>query len=103
MKTLEELNSQIGSMHDAVLLSIDLRWADGTVTLGIRTAAGPKRVIVQEVTRLVCPREDPWGRSECINEVRFGSPPSSAVFQMEIEMQSGDVLAICGTKIDVEP
>lgn len=99
---MEELNAQIGTLHDAVLLSIEMRWAEGTVTIGVRTAAGPKRVIVEQVTRLVCPREYPWGRSACIDEVRFGSTLPSAAFQMEIEMQSGDVLAICGSEIGVE-
>ena len=28
---LKELNAQIGAIHDAVLLSIDMRWAAGTV------------------------------------------------------------------------
>ncbi len=86
MKSLEELNAQIGSLHDAVLLGIDMRWAEGTVTAGVRSASGPKRIIVEQVTRLECPREYPWGRSACINEVRFGSSPSNAPFRLEIEM-----------------
>jgi hypothetical protein len=102
MKTLEELNAQIGRLHDAALLRIDVQWAEGTVTLGVRTASGPMRIVVRQVTRLVCPRESPWGRSLSINEVRLGDPPSSAAFQVEIEMQSGDVLVICGSEIGVE-
>ena len=94
MKTLEELNAEFGCLHDVVLLNIDMRWAEGTVTLGVRTASGQKRITVRQVSRLVCPREYPWGRSVSINEVRLGSPPSSAAVQMELEMQSGDVIEV---------
>jgi len=102
MMTLEEVNARIGGLHDAVLLSIDMQWAEGTVTLGVRTANGPKRLVVKQVTRLVCPREYPWGRSVSINEVRLGETPAGTSFQLEIEMQSGDVLAIRGSEIGVE-
>lgn len=73
------------------------------VTLSIRAAAGPKRVVVQRVTRLVCPREHPWGPSVCINDVRLSKLASNEAFQMEIEMQSGDVLSILGSDISLEP
>jgi hypothetical protein len=33
MTTLEELNTRIGSLHEAVLLRVDMHWAEGTVTL----------------------------------------------------------------------
>jgi hypothetical protein len=99
MRTLEELNAQLGRLHDAVLLRIDMEWAEGTVTLDVRTANGLKQLIVGGVTRLLCPREYPWGRSVCINEVRFGSPPPNGALLLEIEMQSGDVLTVCGSEI----
>ncbi len=103
MKTLQELNEQIGSLHDAVLLTIEMRWAEGTVTLGVNSASGVKRIIVEQVTRLECPREYPWGRSVCINELRFGLPLSTVGFEIEIEMQSGDVLLIYGGAVRVDP
>ncbi len=100
--TLEEINALVGKRHDAVLLSIDMLWAEGTVTLGFRTASGPKQIVVEEVTRLECPREYPWGRSVCINEVRLGSSPPGGGFRVEMEMQSGDVLVIHGSSVRAE-
>ena len=101
-KNLEAIKSVVGPLHDAVLLSIDMLWAEGIVTLGIRTATGAKRIVVEEVTRLECPREYPWGRSVCINDVRIGDPPPSGGFRVELEMQSGDVLVLCGSSIRAE-
>jgi hypothetical protein len=100
MDKVEELNAKV-ALHDAVLLGIELLWAEGTVTVGVKATSGPKRIVVQQVTRLVCPREYPWGRSVCINEVRFRTP-SGARLQLEIEMQSGDVIEICGGQMDVD-
>ena len=100
--SLEEIKGLVEALHDAVLLSVDLQWAEGTVTLGVRTAGGPRQVVVEQVTRLECPREYPWGRSVCINEVRIGNVPPSAAFRMEMELQSGDVLVICGGSVRLE-
>lgn len=102
MTGMEEFKLELSSFHDAVLVSIDFLWAEGTVTFGVRTASGMKRIIVKQVTRLECAQEQPWGRSVCINEVRFGNPAPGAALQMEIEMQSGDVLRISGGSVVVD-
>ena len=103
MKTsFDELMVKVGSLHDAVLVGIDMRWAEGTATVGVRTASETRRIVVEKLTRLECPREYPWGRSVCINEVRFGASEPHASFRMELEMQSGDVLVICGSALTVE-
>ena len=101
MRTDEELMAHLKTLHDAVLLSVDLKWADGTVTLDMRTATGPEQIVVRGVTRLVCPREYPWGRSVSVNEIRLEVARAAARFQIEIEMQSGDVLVVCGSAIVV--
>lgn len=49
-------------------------------------------------TELVCPRRHPWGASVSINEVR-GPEPHDGGVRLEIEMQSGDVLALAAQMI----
>jgi hypothetical protein len=99
--SLDEIRTTLGSLHDNVLLTVELRWAEGFVAVDVRTADGVRRIVVHDVTRVVCPRENPWGRSVCINDVRFVALQSGSGFQMEVEMQSGDRLLICGSALSV--
>lgn len=83
-------------LHDATLTSIHLDWATGMTTLELRTelSSAPAVAIIAEGTvRLTCPRKCPWGESVSINEVR-GPKNIGDQAQLEIEMQSGDVLEL---------
>lgn len=83
------------------LLAIELQWPNGVVTLLMRYAEGERRVIMRDVTRLECPREQPWGPSKSINGIEVVTPASGEGLRMEIEMQSGDRIILCGSALDV--
>lgn len=96
----KDVQTHLALLHDAVLVSIQMSWAEGRVVIDVRTHVGAQQVIIEESTGLICPREFSWGRSECINEIRVNSLPGSTGLKLEIEMQSGDVLTICGALVD---
>jgi hypothetical protein len=102
MINADELNETVARLHDAVLLSIDVLWAQGIARLRFRSAAGSVCLVITQVTFVECPRRLPWGRSECVNEVRVAPDPSGAGVRATVEMQSGDSLLIDGTAIVVE-
>ena len=86
-----------GSLHDATLETLEVRWASGEVLLRVRTgdAEQPYRVVVaSSVRRVECDRQMPWGFSVSINEVRGPTPAGGDAACVEIEMQSGDVIRI---------
>ena len=83
-------------LHDATLVSVRLDWATGIAVFSARAAlpdAPEVSVTAEGVTNLQCPREQPWGESVSINEVR-GPVPHEKGSRLEVEMQSGDVLLV---------
>lgn len=100
MTNAEELNSQLGKVHDSRLISVNLQWSEGTVTVTFANADA-RQVIISPVTRLECPREDPWGPSEYVNGVTFAPAAERPGMQMTIQMQSGDEIVIRGGSIEI--
>ena len=84
-----------GHLHDAALVGIDVDWDSGEVTVRLRVPHHERARITARAARLLeCPREQPWGPSASVNEVRriaHGAEPTS---RLEIEMQSGDMIVI---------
>ena len=77
-------------LHDAILRSLQLDFAAGTVTAALEPVEASELILVfSGVTGVNAPRDQPWGPSASVNTLRQPSP-----FQYEIEMQSGDVLVI---------
>lgn len=90
-------------LHDAVLRSIEIEWKEAKCILELSAflernqEAQPCRVVFLGVTKVVVPREEPWGSSVYINGV---SQPSRNEFRLE--MQSGDELRIEAKKVFFE-
>jgi hypothetical protein len=82
------------SVHDAVLQGVSVDWSRGICRVML-TPVGAGYIYelwFNELTELIVPRNQPWGRSVSVNCTR---QPESGYF--EIEMQSGDVLKIRAT------
>lgn len=91
-------------LHDAVLVSMTLRWEDGGIELVVRPASKvPQNVTLRMsgLTRFVCGRSAPWGFSRHINRVIGPSCRADAVQQLQIEMQSGDMIEIDYVDLDI--
>jgi hypothetical protein len=96
IKILDDFNLfNLQKLHDAILISIDLKWKEKEVTVVIQTNEAsfkemPLLIIKAEKTkRAEVNLNDPWGRSIYINGVEYfdGSPA-----KLNIEMQSGDLI-----------
>ena len=98
----EDLTATLSQLHDAVFLSIDLPWAEGTARLRFRLAHKAVCLAISGVSRVELSRQFPWGRSECVNEVRVAAEPPDAGVKMDLEMQSGDRILISGSAILAE-
>lgn len=88
----------IPNLHDAILLQVAIAW-DETAEARVRFRDGPQRVVlvVNGMTLVNCPHQNPWGASVSVNEVRRGNAPMAGGDQIEIELQSGDVITLEGT------
>lgn len=81
-------------LHDAVLRSVVCDWQRGTCEIHVRTsaavdpAAGDWTLRFTDVRSVVVDRNEPWGRSSCVNAT------SRMDDAFSIEMQSGDVIRV---------
>lgn len=88
-------------LHDATLIAVTTDWASGVTHVRVRLsddAARGARIKITELVLLRCPREQPWGPSVSINEVRLLSLQDGRK-RLEIEIQSGDVIEIEGSTV----
>jgi hypothetical protein len=85
-------------LHDATLLRLECRWADGCTTVYLRTGAPSfpeAQIVATGGRRIECPRFQPWGPSVSVNEIRGPMTlPGEQGGRLEIEMQSGDVIVL---------
>ncbi|NOJ56380.1 MULTISPECIES: hypothetical protein [Myxococcus] len=90
-------------LHDATLVSVTTEWASGETHVRVRLseeAARHAEIHVTGSTLLRCSREQPWGPSVSINEVRHLSIQDGWQ-RLEIEIQSGDVIEIEGDAVEL--
>ena len=81
-------------LHDALLESVEMRWAESTCVMKLKAFvsrtehAKPHQLVFEGVTGLSIPKQAPWGSSNAINTAG-GSPG-----RFRIEMQSGDLIEV---------
>ena len=94
-------------LHDTTVDSARLDWRSGTSRLNIRWEDGTSpagrgiELLATETSLFQWPRQQPWGRSDCINEVRGPTAVSDDLVRLEIEMQSGDLITIEAASVDL--
>lgn len=90
-------------LHDAVLEELRIDYQAGTAVIVFKTAAGKANLTAEGVLMVRAPRREPWGSggSASVNEVRGPAPiyAEASAVQVEIELQSGDLLEIEARKI----
>jgi hypothetical protein len=88
-------------MHDWLLLDIHFAWADGRVTIRLRSnVSRSDNLIANDVSDLHVPKLKEWGPSSSINRIRGPDIDKSGAQKLEIEMQSGDVIKIEAMSFD---
>jgi hypothetical protein len=85
-------------LHDVTLVEVLCEWG-GQVVIVLQTAQGRLRLSARDFTSVVVPREMPWGRSVSVNQVRLLDSGGNQV-RLEIEMQSGDTIAVAAQRIE---
>ena len=81
-------------MHDWILVSILVEWAEGTVTIKFDTAEyGLVEVNVSGLVKLYVPQFNEWGPSVVVNEYEGPIDIHGHQF-LSIEMQSGDKIEL---------
>jgi hypothetical protein len=91
-------------MHDSVLLSVEFEWKSAQLKLLFDTyPAGMVALTAEGVTDIRIPRENPWGPSVHVNEVRKVPARSREPRKLEIEMQSGDTISITAASFGLPP
>ncbi|WP_234265645.1 hypothetical protein [Hydrogenophaga sp. NFH-34] len=78
------------ALHDATLEQVVLSWASGQCTFRLVLVGGERHELTFfGVSNLHAPRQFPWGPSVSVNSVH-----SNGNGAYEVELQSGDVMAI---------
>lgn len=92
MRTNEEWS---GQLHDATLVGLEFNWSEAEARLLLRVAQLPHTIVTGDHVRLLeVPHEEPWGPSVSVNAVRGPAVQEDGWHRLEIEMQTGDVIAI---------
>jgi hypothetical protein len=82
-------------LHDAVLVSLDVKWSAGNVTLCFQSYDPPSfSIVAEDFDSLQCPRRCPWGTSIYVNEADLCQELAQGRKRLRIEMQSGDVIVV---------
>ena len=86
-------------LHDATLVAVHFVWADGTCIMAVgHSQLSECTLTFTGVSNLILPRTQPWGRSQSIN-----SASERNKGQYEIEMQSGDLIKIDASTVNLTP
>lgn len=84
----------LNRLHDATFASVHIDWTNGSAELQLLVHEGKSVVLrAERLKQIDAPKREPWGPSVSVNEIR-GPVPSSDGLRMEIELQSGDTIAI---------
>lgn len=86
--------SFLDTLHEATLLRVAFAWEAGRVDVELHHAKGPVTLRAERVTKLVCPRTEPWGPSVSVHGIELRRGPTLANELLEIAMGSGDVLVV---------
>ena len=90
-------------LHDATLIAVSAEWQSGEARVRVRLGQARDQsaeIVVAGVRLLRWSREQPWGPSVSINEVRFQRVGEDRI-RIELEVQSGDVVELEGDQVDL--
>ncbi len=87
----------MNNMHEWTLIDITSHWADRSVTLGFSSQDGHKEILATNFSKVLVPRNDPWGASVSVNTAIL----SNGDKRLSIEMQSGDTIEIEAQSIEM--
>jgi hypothetical protein len=94
------------NLHDATLVQVQVLWQEARVVVQLRTGIigyPEAQIVATSFRHFACPRRLDWGPSVSIHEVIGPAPLAEpGVSRLEIEMQSGDRLALEAARFALE-
>src|SRR6266536_6440795 len=92
-------------LRDVWFQGVNIDWPSATAAMQFEPEGDLDdpyvRVVVRDLKEIRIPRAEPWGPSEYVYEARFVSR-SPTLGEIQVEMQSGDVLTFVGGSFDVD-
>lgn len=89
-------------MHDWTLVDILVRWKEATAVVSLVDGSSASREIrCAGVRKLSVSRDQPWGPSNSVLELKGPQPIGDRGIQIVIEMQSGDLIEIVAQSFDL--
>lgn len=85
------METQLAFAHDSTLTALEVNWQEGIVMITLKLYSGVRQLFIDKVCSLRLSRDFEWGESYQVNS--FLIKPN----EVEIEMQSGDVITVGGT------
>lgn len=90
-------------LHDATLLGLTVDWKDGRAEVTFRVHPDSLvRLVGQGAVRVSVTRDQPWGPSDSVNEIRWSNGVNVGGSVLEIEIQSGDVILIEARQFSID-
>jgi hypothetical protein len=97
------------NFHDSILEEVTVSWGKNATVTFLMTPneafinpSRPIKLIGKRLKHLVCPNENPWGQSNFVNNVRLVNKTEAEQTEIEIEMQSGDVILVIAETFEVK-
>ena len=85
------METQLAFAHDSTLTALEVNWQEGVIMITLKLYNGVRHLYIDAVCSLQLSRNFEWGESYEVNS--FLIKPN----EVEIEMQSGDVITVGGT------
>jgi hypothetical protein len=98
VRTVDDAADWRDQLHDGVLTAVLIDFENGTARFEIDLHETARAVVCAFDGSVHVPRQQPWGPSASVNELRVLEDVSTGKARLEVEMQSGDVLVVEGVR-----
>ncbi|MDQ1921443.1 hypothetical protein [Massilia pseudoviolaceinigra] len=89
-------------MHDWTLVSLLFDWKEARLTLALRNSNSDSvSLVAYGVVRFMVPKQNEWGGSVMVNRVTGPTQQPDGTEELQIEVQSGDVIQITAASFAV--
>jgi hypothetical protein len=88
-------------MHDWTLLSVNVNWAEGSVSVAFDAPTGSAFLKANDLHDLRIPRVRNWGPSVSVYEAFGPSALDEGLTRFSIEMQTGDRIEIVARSFEL--
>jgi hypothetical protein len=96
------LTPSLPDLHDWSLICVSYDWEHATAALTFCWNGMEKRVVGRGTNEFSLSQLEPWGQSISVNRVAGPEIGTDGIGILKIEMQSGDVITLRATSIELQ-